>query len=144
MERCCGSVTEAVAEVVRFEGPVEEQDARWECVRKIVFRGVKDAFAVRTEAAEGDSEGVAQVVGGRLGVVHGLVWRERCPFGSVDGRLGPGLGRSPRRIAWELELSRGLSAGFVLTEILLEDAEHFARPLDLEDRKSVHISNLKI
>ena len=60
------------------------------------FDGSRMPFAVRAEAAEGDAEGVAQVIGGGLGIVLGFVRRERSAFGAIDGGLGPSLGRDAR------------------------------------------------
>ena len=76
-------MAKAVAQVVRFKRAVEEEDAGWKRILEVVPRRITDALAVRSKAAEGDAEGVAQVIGGRLGVVRGY----------VDGR-GESVGRS--------------------------------------------------
>ena len=89
-------MAEAVAEVVRLERAVEEEDAGGQRVREIVLRRVEDALAVRAEAAEGDAEGEAQMIGGRLGIVLGFVGRERCAFGAIDGGSGPSLARGAK------------------------------------------------
>ena len=67
----------------------------------------------RAEAAEGDAEGEAQVVGGGLGVELLDVLGERRALGAVDGGLGPVLGVAPGRRAGAPELDGGFAVRFV-------------------------------
>ena len=65
------------------------------------------------EAAESDAEGITQMVGGGLGIVLGVVGRERCVFGTVDSGLGPGLDATPTGRPRAAKFDRGLTVGFV-------------------------------
>ena len=112
-----GAVAEAVAGRTLLETSVEEADAGGEGCGEIVLGWVENAFAICTEAAEGHTEGEAQVVGGGLGVEFLDVGRERLAFGAVDGELGPLLGVAPRGGAGRLELDGRFAVGFVGGEV---------------------------
>ena len=118
-------VAEAVAAVLGVERGVEEEDAVRERVREVRGGRVEDALggAVgRAEAAEGDAEGEAQVVGGGLGVELLDVIGERRALRTVDGGLGPVLGVAPGGGAGTAELDGGLTVGFVDGKGLFDDA----------------------
>ncbi|MCY1013411.1 hypothetical protein OV079_49370 [Nannocystis pusilla] len=89
-------VPEAVAVIAGVEGGVDEEDPVREGVREIVLARVENALAVRAEPPQRDAEGEREMIGHRLGVVLRGVNRERSALGTIDGRLGPLLGVSPR------------------------------------------------
>ena len=116
MQGCGRRVAKAVAAIFGVERGVEEEDAVRECVREVRGGGVEDALggaARRAEAAEGDAEGEAQVVGGGLGVQLLDVLGEWSALGAVDGGLGPLLGVAPGGGAGPAELDGGFAVRFV-------------------------------
>ena len=99
---------------------------------------------LRAEAAEGDAEGEAQMIGGRLGVVLGLVGRQRCAFGAVDGGLGPGLGVAPGGWAGCLNSTEGSRWDSCSRNALSTVPKMLVSIGDRGKRKSVDVSNLEM
>ena len=79
--------------------------------RRSTGRGCPQPFTA-AEAAEGDAEGEAQVVGGGLGVELFDGRGAACPRGGRR-RIGPNLGRSARERGPGGELDRKFAVGFV-------------------------------
>src|SRR4051812_12842696 len=88
-------------------------------MREIVLRRIEDSLAVRAEASERDAECVAQVVGGRLGIVVGFVRRERFVLGAINDDLSPYLRETPGRRSGSDKFDGSLSAGFMTIKALL-------------------------
>ncbi len=112
VERGGSGVAEAVAEVGGVEGGVEEEDAVREGGGEVGGGRIEDALVGRAEAAEGDTEGEAEVIGEGLWIELLGVVGERGVLGAVDGGLGPFLGVAPWRGDWAAEFYGGLAVGF--------------------------------
>ena len=100
-------------EAVVVAGVGQEQDAVGQRRRG---RVTEDAFAVGAEAPERDADGEGEMIGGRLGIVDGLVGRQRRALGAIDCELGPVLGVGPLRSTRQLELNGSFPTSFVLAE----------------------------
>jgi hypothetical protein len=96
-------------------------------MRKVCAAGVEDALDSaddRSESAESDAEGEAQMVGSRLVVQLLKILGEWCAFGAVDSCLSPILGVLPWRGAGAQELNRWFTVEFMRGEGLLQNGKY--------------------